>query len=261
MIRGIDVSEHQGAIDWAAVKQGGVQFAVVRAGWTHYEGGLTCDDRFCENSKGAARAGIPTGVYAYGYDLSPEAAKISAKKLIEAIEGCRLEYPVCYDQEYEPRVLALSRQVRTDICKAFLETVQDAGYYAMLYASKDWLENRVYDEQLTGVDKWVAQYASACTYSGSYGIWQHGVIGSQGVKGKAYTISGRVEGVNANCDVNFAYQDYPAIIKKAGLNHLGKGQEAAEPDYRALWRAAKNEISTLRPKAEKYDQIAKIIEQ
>lgn len=134
--------------------------------------------------RGRTRPGIPAGVYAYGYDLSPGAARISAAQVIEAVKPYRLEYPVCYDQEYEEVLMALSRTQRTEICAAFLETVQKSRYYAMLYASKDWLEHWVFDEQLTDYDKWVAQYADACTYQGEFGIWQYGVMGEEGVKGQ-----------------------------------------------------------------------------
>ena len=82
---------------------------MIRVGWTHYEGGLTLDDRFVQNIEGANAAGIPAGVYAYGYDLSPGAARISAAQVIEAVKPYRLEYPVCYDQEYEEVLMALSR--------------------------------------------------------------------------------------------------------------------------------------------------------
>ena len=256
MKKGIDVSHYQGQIDWPAVKAGGIGFAMIRVGWTHYEGGLTLDERFVQNIEGANAAGIPAGVYAYGYDLSPGAARISAARVIEAVKPYRLEYPVCYDQEYEEVLMALSRTQRTEICAAFLETVQKSRYYAMLYASKDWLEHWVFDEQLTDYDKWVAQYADACTYQGEFGIWQYGVMGEEGVKGQDYTIAGQVQGVAANCDVDFSYRDYPGIIREAGLNRL---ESAPETNYEMLYEEAVREIGLLRPKAEKYDQIRIIV--
>lgn len=82
---GIDVSKHNGRIDWQAVKSGGIGFAILRVGYTHYEGGLTVDDRFAENIEGALAAGIPVGVYAYAYDLSAGAARISAEKVLEVV--------------------------------------------------------------------------------------------------------------------------------------------------------------------------------
>ncbi len=228
MIKGIDVSKHNGKIDWPKVKAADYAFAIIRVGWTHYEGGLTLDDRFAENMTGAAAAGLPVGAYAYGYDLSPEAARISAARVIEAVKPYRLEFPLYYDQEYEAKILALSTQTRTDICKAFMDAVQAAQYYSGLYASRDWLESKVYSSLLLDYDKWVAAYrydmpvpvAETSGYGGSHGMWQYTVIGTQGTKGKHYWTTGSVPGVTGNCDVNVAYRDYPAIIRAAGLNGL-----------------------------------------
>lgn len=243
-MKGIDVSRHNGKIDWAAVKSGGIDFAIVRIGFTHYQGGLTLDECFPENMKGAAAAKIPVGVYAYAYDLSPEAARISAQRVLEAVSPYRLEYPIWYDQEYEAKLLALSKEQRTEICRAFLDAVQKGGYYAGLYASRDWLETKVDGADLLAYDKWVAAYRSdlpdpgdaVSGYSGAHGIWQYTVIGSAGTKGRDYWTSGSVPGVAGNCDLNVSYKDYPAIIRAAGLNRLGDdGIIPTEPNYKTLY--------------------------
>jgi GH25 family lysozyme M1 (1,4-beta-N-acetylmuramidase) len=214
--KGIDVSEHQGNIDWTSVKTAGIDFAIIRAGWTHYEGGLTIDDCFHDNIDRAQSSAIPVGAYVYGYDLSCESARISAEKVIDVLRPYQLEYPVYYDQEYEQRINALSAQTRTDICRTFLDALEQAGYYSAMYASKDWLEHWVYDEQLSHYDKWVAQYAPSCTYLKNYGAWQYGIIGSVGTMQKDYTICGSIPGIKGNCDLDIAYQNYPAIIKTPG---------------------------------------------
>ena len=95
--------------------------------------------------------------------------------------------------------------MNTEICKAFLDEVEQAGYYAMLYCSKDFLDSYLYPAQLTAYDKWIAQYAGKCTCKHPYGIWQH-------------TGSGRVGGIVGDVDRDIAYKDYPAIIRRAGLN-------------------------------------------
>lgn len=259
MIKGIDVSKHNGKIDWPAVKAGGISFAIIRVGYTHYEGGLTLDERFAENMEGAAAAGIPVGVYAYGYDLSAAAAEISAVKVMEAIRPYRLEYPVYYDQEYEAKILALSKQTRTGICKAFMAAMQDAGYYTGLYASREWLENKVDGSQLAEYDKWVAAYRrdlpepgkAASGYDGAHGMWQYTVIGTTGTKGKHYWTYGSVPGVPGNCDLNTAYKDYPAIIRAAGMNHLG--------DVNKMITISADEYAVLLDKADRYDRIAALV--
>lgn len=259
---GIDVSKHNGRIDWQAVKSGGIGFAILRVGYTHYEGGLTVDDRFAENIEGALAAGIPVGVYAYAYDLSAGAARISAEKVLEVVAPYRLEYPVWYDQEYEAKLLALSKEQRTEICHAFLDAVQQRGYYAGLYASKDWLETKVDGAALSSYDKWVAAYRSDLPepgsvksgYAGSHGIWQYTVIGSAGTKGKDYWTVGSVPGVSGNCDLNVSYKDYPAIIRAAGLNRLD-----GTPDAGETITASRAEWETLKAKADKLDRIAAIV--
>lgn len=216
--KGIDVSEHQGEINWRVVKNAGIDFAIIRIGWTHHQGGLTLDRRFKQNMSGAKNAGVPVGVYAYAYDLSPQAAVISAQKVCSILNQYQLKYPVYYDQEYEKCLTVLPRQIRTDICRAFLSTLESAGYYAALYASKDWLENWVYDAQLIRYDKWVAQYAQSCGYSGDHGIWQYGILGDKGIIGKDFTVWGSIPGIQTNCDANICYKNYPQIIKNAKLN-------------------------------------------
>ena len=96
------------------------------------------------------------------------------------------------------------------MAKAFLKVLEDAGYYAGLYASTNWLQYWVDDRQLMAYDKWVAQYAEKCTYTGSYGMWQH--------HGDAPGFVGRVDGISVPVDINACYQDYPETIKANLLN-------------------------------------------
>ena len=82
-----------------------------------------------------------------------------------------------------------------------MDEIEAAGYYAMLYCSKDFLDSYLYPAQLTAYDKWIAQYASKCTCKHPYGIWQ-------------YTGTGRVNGIVGDVDRDIAYKDYPSIIAK-----------------------------------------------
>ncbi|WP_432353822.1 glycoside hydrolase family 25 protein [Anaerotruncus rubiinfantis] len=217
-VKGIDVSSHQGQIHWDKVKAAGYDFAIVRAGWSWYAGGMNVDKLFHDHIAGAQAAGLDVGVYLYSYDQSANAAKIAAKRLLELIAPYKLAYPVWFDMEYEKFNLSAGKALNTAICRAFLEEVQGAGYYTGIYASTDFLNNYLDVSKLSDYDVWAAQYASQCTFKGGHGMWQHGVIGSYGTKGRDYTIAGQVPGVYANCDVNLAYKDYPGAIKAAGLN-------------------------------------------
>ena len=119
------------------------------------------------------------------------------------------------DQEYESPCgnawgVGKGKQLRTDMAKAFLKVLEDAGYYAGLYASTNWLQYWVDDKQLEVYDKWVAQYAEKCTYTGNYGMWQH--------HGDAPGFVGRVDGISVPVDINACYRDYPEIIRANLLN-------------------------------------------
>lgn len=222
LIKGIDVSKHQGVINWTKVKDDGVKFALIRAGYTHYEGGLTVDEKFKQNIEGAAKAGIDVGVYVYSYDHSAAAAKTAAGKLLELIKPYKLTYPVIFDMEYEEFNKTTGKgKLNTDICTAFLSEIEKAGYYAMLYASTDFFKNYLDGTRLAKYDKWVAQYGPKCTYSGSYGIWQ-------------YSSTGRVGGISGNVDMNWSYREYPELIQKNKLNHLS-GSSVSNPTTGKPW--------------------------
>ena len=205
-VYGIDVSYHQGLIDWAAVKKAGVRFAILRAGFGREISQK--DGCFEENYAACKAAGIPVGAYWYSYATDTAAARKEAATCLKAIEGKSFESPVWFDQEYEPGIKALTDRQRVEIVKAFCNTLEDAGYYTGLYCSRDWLKNYLIPNQLKAYDVWVAAYASD---PGSvplpYGMWQ-------------YSSTGHIQGIAGNVDLDVAYKDYPSIIRKAGLNGL-----------------------------------------
>lgn len=207
-MNGIDVSKWQGHINWAKVKASGVQFAIIRAG---YGREVSQKDAYFEaNYYGAKAAGLPVGAYWYSYATTTEGARAEARACLEVIKGKSFEFPVWFDQEYEPAIKALTKQQRTDIIKAFCETLEAAGYYTGLYCSRDWLTNWLYPDQLRAYDIWIAAYGSSPgKVPLPYGMWQR-------------SSSGKVSGISGNVDLDIAYKDYPAIMIKAGLNGYGK---------------------------------------
>ena len=124
--KGIDVSKWQGAIDWEKVKQDGVDFAILREGYGK-ENPNQVDKRFEENYKKAKAAGISVGVYHYSYADSVEDAKLEAEFCLKNIAGKQLEYPVVFDIE-DKEQLKLTNQQRTNLCKAFCETIEKRGF-------------------------------------------------------------------------------------------------------------------------------------
>ena len=188
--KGIDVSEHQGVIDWAKVAKDGVKFAVIRAG---YGRELSQKDKqFERNYAGAKAAGIQVGAYWYSYANSVERGEQEAKTCLKVLEGKRFELPIFFDQEYEKSILALSNKTRTDIVLKFLETVKGAGRKVGLYSSTNFITTKLQADRLTAYPLWLAEYGTKLHYIGKVWAWQ-------------YTSKGRVAGVRGNVDCNHGY--------------------------------------------------------
>ena len=137
---GIDVSKWQGAVDWSAVKNAGIRHAMLRAGY----GTAGTDPQFKRKRGGGASStastGGPTGT---ATPPPPAAARQEAARCLQLLAGLTPELPVAYDIEYEPGILALDNAGRTALVKAFLGAVEEAGYYGILYASTDFIRNRL----------------------------------------------------------------------------------------------------------------------
>lgn len=200
---GIDCSKWQGIIDWKKAKSAGVEFAIARSGYGK-ESPTQVDKTFETNYAGCKANGIPIGTYHYSYADSISDAKLEAQFCLKNIAGKQLEYPVVFDIE-DKEMLKLSTQIRTDICRAFCETIENAGYYAMIYTNLDWYRNKINGAELSKkYDIWLAQwYVSKPAVN--CGIWQKSEVG-------------KIDGISGNVDLNEAYKDYPAIMKSKGLN-------------------------------------------
>lgn len=195
---GIDVSHHQGTINWTSVKNAGVKFAMIRVGYLGYDGDLTLDTRFKDNISGAINAGIPVGVYAFSYINKEGKAEAAARSVINAIKDYQITYPVVFDIEENNAVdyRNLGKTFNTNLTKQFCQTVKEAGYHAMWYTSRDFAQNLVYADQLAAYDFWLAHVGVAQTnYQGSFTMWQ-------------YSWTGRVSGISSDVDMNYCYKDY-----------------------------------------------------
>lgn len=206
LAKGIDVSKWQGNIDWKKVKTAGIEFAMLRGGYG--KNSNQKDAYFEQYYKNAKAVGMPVGVYHYSYATSVEDAKKEAEFCISYLKGKQLEYPVAFDIEDKTQI-SLTTERRTDIVKAFCDAMEKAGYYVILYTNLDWTRTKLDMSKLTKYDVWIAQWAAQCTYTGNYGMWQ-------------YSDKGKVAGISGNVDMDYAYKDYPSIIKKAGLNGFKK---------------------------------------
>lgn len=224
--KGIDVSKHQGKIDWNKVKSAGIQFAMIRAGYGRYD--KQKDEQFEANYSGAKAAGIPVGAYHYSYAENAEQAKAEAQTLLNWIKGKTFEYPIAFDIE-EADVYNLGKNAVSEIIKAFCSTVEAAGYYVCVYANKNWLDNVISDEVKKKYDTWLAQWTTKPTYNGNYGIWQ-------------YSSSGSVNGISGRVDMNTALKDYPSIIKGANLNGLNNGTNQTNKNDQGVTSETTNKL-------------------
>jgi lysozyme len=198
---GIDVSSYQGSVDWNKVSKQNVDFAILRASMGKASRAL----RFKANAAGALAAGLQAGAYHYSYATSVAQAHTEAKNLLAAVNGQKITYPLVLDYEYNSSTAKASDW--TGIAIAFLQDLENAGYFAMLYSDKNSLQTRFDPQKLAPYAVWVAQWASTNTYPNPYGIWQ-------------YSDTGKVSGISTDVDLDVSKYDYASKIKNAGLNHL-----------------------------------------
>ncbi len=195
---GIDVSKWQGKIDWKAVANAGVEFAIIRVGYRGSQNGVIYEDsRFKENIAGATAAGIKVGVYFFSQAITEAEAVEEASMALSYVSGYNLSFPIYIDTEMLSggRANSLSRRARTDVVKAFCKTVQNAGYKPGVYANTYWFRDNLYSSELESYSIWVARYNDTLGYAGKYDIWQ-------------YTDSGKINGIKEYVDMNTCYRAY-----------------------------------------------------
>lgn len=211
IIRGIDVSEWQGTIDWTKVKKSNVDFAFVRISY----GVGRIDLNYDSNMNGANKAGVPVGTYVYSTATTSEQALKEAQLAITKMKGYKISYPVVYDMEYS-EMGKLSAKDIAQLAIVFCNEVRSAGYYPMVYTNTNWYDNYVDMSSLSGLDVWLARYGDTIDApsksSYNYTIWQ-ATDGDGG--GVLNSTKGLIDGIPSgnNVDVNFGYVDYTKIIQ------------------------------------------------
>lgn len=196
-IKGIDVSYAQGNVDWEEVKRAGIEFVMIRAGYGREISQK--DSLFESHYAGAKKAGLKVGAYWYSYAKDVDGARKEAETCLKVIAGKQFDYPVVYDLE-DPTQRKLSKDTLSDMAVAFLDAVERAGYFAMLYANLDWLRNKLDYNKIKRFSIWLAQWREGGhTYEHDLGMWQ-------------YTSSGKVPGISGRVDMDIAYKDFAAII-------------------------------------------------
>lgn len=194
---GIDVSKWNGEIDWDKVRSAGVEYAIVRAGYRgSVTGSLVEDPFFTANMKGAAASGVQTGVYFFTQAVNEVEAVEEASAVIQLVREYKLDFPIFIDTEGaggNGRADGLDVETRTLVCEAFCRTIENAGYEAGVYASRNWYNNRLHTDRLDNdYCIWLAEYRKVPLYQGYYQMWQ-------------YTSKGKVDGISGNVDMNLSY--------------------------------------------------------
>lgn len=212
---GIDISKWQAGYPYDKASSEGVKFAILRAGFAQ-----TKDGSFETHYANAKRLGWGVGAYWYMYAKSVSAAQAEARAFLKAIAGKQFDYPVYLDIE-DPSIRGLGRNTLNAMVKAFGEIIEAAGYYFGVYTNVDWYRNVISGSELNKkYDWWIASWSKNKPSGINAGLWQFG--GSTNV-----IRSNKVAGVVT--DQNYAYKDYPSIIKEAGLNGYGGGSVTPTP--------------------------------
>lgn len=196
--KGIDVSYHQGVIDWQQVASDGVEFAILRVGLRGYgTGKVVVDEQFENNIKGALANGIEVGVYFYSHSITIEEAQEEAQVVMDQIAPYKIAGPVVYDPEKvaDSRTSNLTMEERTAMSVAFCEKVKEAGYRPMIYLNLDTAFSILDLKQLEAYDKWLAHYTTEMYYPYEYKMWQ-------------YSESGTVKGIDGAVDLNISFESW-----------------------------------------------------
>lgn len=220
IINVIDVSSHNGNINWSKVYADGIREVIIRVGYRGYtQGGIYADELFETNYSGAIAAGLKVGVYFYTQAITSAEAEDEANYVIKAIKGKNITLPVIYDCEYAESGSKYTGRLydaklmnifQTLICLKFLDTIKAAGYQPMLYANKYMLTDKMSASSIeSNYPVWLAEYKSKASYTGSYTMWQ-------------YTPSGKVDGISGNVDMNFRY------VKKEDIKKIEVSTEKTE---------------------------------
>lgn len=197
---GVDISKAEGYVDFNKLKKAGVDFVMLRVGARGYSSGqLVIDEYFSDNIKRASDAKLEIGLYFFSQAVTEAEAIEEANLVLQQIEGFTVRYPIAIDMEYvdndTSRIEGVSRADKTTITKAFLDTVQAAGYEPMIYGDKQWLVKQIDLSKLTGYDVWLSQLEDVPDYPYRFSMWQ-------------YSRSVSLDGISGYANLNISFIDY-----------------------------------------------------
>ena len=197
-VLGIDVSHHQQQIDWEAVADSGITFAMIRLGYRGYTDGILYpDDYVAENLAGAKAAGLKIGAYFFSQAVNVQEAKAEAAYALELLGDVKLDLPLAYDWEYmneTARTATVSKETLTECTLAFCKAVEDAGLEPMIYFNRTQAMTMLELDRLTDYGWWFAQYQTVMDFPYEVKMWQ-------------YTQTGSVPGITGDVDINLRFPD------------------------------------------------------
>lgn len=246
MIFGIDLSKHNGSVDFKKVKQQGVKFVILRCGYASLSNraNLYKDEKFEEYYKLAKSEGLEIGVYFYSRCNSKSLGLAESKFILNTIKDKEITYPVWLDVEDTQTLKSVTCETITESIISCLDYIENKGYYVGIYTGAYILKDYLVENKLTKYDKWIAQWSKSCTYKGTYGMWQFG--------GETNLLKPvKVQGVSSKCcDQNYSLIDYAKVIRDKGLNGLSaqgfKGCTVANLNVRKGRGLKYNVITTLK---------------
>ena len=207
--KGIDISRYQGKPDFGKLK-GEVDYIILQAGFGKFAS--QTDAEFERSYSECKKHDIPVGVYWYSYAKSTADALAEAAACMEVIKGKQFEYPIYYD--LEEGLGALGRSLVSSIAATFCSALEKAEYFAGIYISRSPAQSYLTDEVCKKYALWLAEYGSRLNWNGAVGMWQN-------------SSTGRFSGINGDVDTDICYEDYPKMIKSAGLNGYSKPKPEA----------------------------------
>lgn len=197
---GVDISANQGEVDFGKLKKAGCDFVMIKVGARGYSSGnIVSDANFEDNIKAAKKAGLNVGVYFCSQAVTKSEARDEADEVLDAIAGYSVKYPVAFVMENVTddmaRIEALNMEDRTQIARAFMDRIEDAGYTPILYGDKEWLLTMVDMESLQDYEVWYAQDSDEPEYPYEFGMWQ-------------YDSDATIKGITGDAAMILSFKDY-----------------------------------------------------
>lgn len=235
-IKGIDVSAEQGDIDWKTVAEYGMGFAILRI----TEKGNVIDSTFERNYEGCVNNNIPVGVYKYSYAMSVAEIQKEAQKVVDVLDGRKLDFPVWLDLEH-PDQRNLSKSTLETMIKTFWSVVKAAGYKFGIYSNVDWYENVIPKSSKSKYDFWIARYPA-----NDDGWMQERLRPSYGV-GWQYSSKATIPGIPTKVDRNVFYKDYKeesGIVSYTKSDAISRVIDIAKAEVGYLEKASNSQLDS-----------------